>query len=82
MNICHPVFEDFQIYDSYATRPGKGQYAALDRARKFARTHHWYCKLDVRKYFDSIRHDILLRKLELRFKDKQVLEMFRRIISS
>jgi len=30
MNICHPVFEKFQIFDSYATRVGKGQYAALE----------------------------------------------------
>jgi hypothetical protein len=82
MNICHPVFEDFQIFDSYATRLGKGQYAALERAQKFARTHRWYCKLDVRKYFDSIRHDILLQKLEQKFKDKQVLVIFRMIISS
>ena len=30
INICHPVFERFQISDSYATRKDKGQYAALD----------------------------------------------------
>jgi RNA-directed DNA polymerase len=32
MNICHPYFERYQIYDSYASRIGKGTYAALERA--------------------------------------------------
>lgn len=82
MNVCHPVFESFQIYDSYATRPGKGQYAALDRAKHYNKQYRWFCKLDVRKYFDSINHEILLQKLQHKFKDKVLLKLFSRIISS
>jgi hypothetical protein len=33
MNVSEPVFEQFQIFDSYASRRGKGQFAALERAR-------------------------------------------------
>ena len=71
MNVCHPVFERFQIYDSYATRLGKGQYAALERAKVYSHKYQWFCKLDVRKYFDSIDHDVLYTllntKLKIRF---------------
>lgn len=35
MNVCHPIFESYQIYDSYATRIGKGVYAAVERAKTF-----------------------------------------------
>ena len=82
MNVCHQVFERFQIYGSYATRPGKGQYAALDRAREHTRRYRWFCKLDVRKFFDSIDHGVLYRQLRRKFKDREVLALFRRILDS
>lgn len=82
MNMCHPVFESFLIFDTYATRKGKGQYAALDRAKGFSRQYRWFCKMDVRKYFDSVDHGILLSKLERRFKDARLLDLFRQIVNS
>lgn len=82
MNVCHPVFERFQIYDSYATRVGKGQYAALERAKKHTLRYRWFCKLDVRKFFDSISHERLYALLCRRFKDPLLLHLFRRIIHS
>ena len=39
MNVCHEYFERAQIADSYASRKGKGTYAALDRAKKY--TNPW-----------------------------------------
>lgn len=82
MNICHPIFERFLIYDTYATRIGKGQFAALDRAKIYAKQYTWFCKMDIRKYFDSIDHSILFEKLQSIFKDPHLLELFRRIIES
>jgi uncharacterized membrane protein len=82
MNICHPIFERFLIYDTYATRIGKGQFAALDRAKIYAKKYTWFCKMDIRKYFDSIDHNILFEKLQSKFKDHHLLELFHRIIAS
>jgi len=82
MNMCEPVFERYQIHDSYASRKGKGTYAALERARCFTRRYRWFLKLDVRKYFDSIDHQVLKRLLGRLFKDREVLDLFDRIIES
>ncbi len=82
MNICHPVFEQVQLFDSYATRVNKGQYAALERAKQFQNKYKWFCKLDVRKYFDSIDHQVLKTLLRHKFKDYQLLDLFNRIIGS
>lgn len=82
MNICHPIFEDFQISDSYATRIDKGTYAALHRAEYFQKKYKWFLKLDVRKYFDSIDQQVLLGLLERRFKEKGLQSIFKQIISS
>ena len=82
MNICHPVFEGFQIFDSYASRKGKGTYAAIHRALTFNQKHHWFLKLDVRKFFDSVDHSVLYSLLSRKFKEEKLLSIFQQIITS
>lgn len=82
MNICHPFFERVQIFDSYASRIGKGTYAALQRAQYFNQRYQWFLKLDFRKYFDSLDHTILKQQLSRLFKDPLLLKIFERIIDS
>jgi len=54
MNLCEPVLERAAVFDSYACRKGKGRLLAVERAQGYARTHGWFLKMDIRKYFDSI----------------------------
>jgi retron-type reverse transcriptase len=82
INVCYDSFERYQIYDSYACRPGKGTYAALERAKIFQRKYQWFLKLDVRKYFYSISHNVLKHLLEKRFKEYRLLNIFGSIIDS
>jgi RNA-directed DNA polymerase len=82
MNICHPFFEKQQVDGSYASRPGRGTYAALDKARAYNRHYRWFLKLDVRKYFQSIDHVVLNMQLRRLFKDQSLLLIFNRIIES
>ena len=76
MNVCHPVFEKAQIFDSYASRVGKGTYAALDKAKQFTKRYQWFLKLDFRKYFDNIDHTVLKKQLRGLFKDIRLLNIF------
>ncbi len=82
MNVCKKYFERHLIFDTYATREGKGVYAAIDRARVGIRRYRYVAKLDVRKYFDSINHQILKTKLLRLFKDHKLLHLFYSIIDS
>lgn len=82
MNVCHDSFECFQVYDSYATRVGKGTEAAIKRAAAFQKKYQYFLKIDCRKYFDSIDHDILKKQLNGRFKDNSLLELMYNIIDS
>ena len=82
MRICHPVFDDFQIYDSYASRIGKGTYKALERTQYFCKRYRWFAKLDVCKYFDSIDHKVMLQQLSRLFKDRQLLLYFQELLAS
>ncbi len=82
MNICHASFENHQVAGSFASRTGKGTYAALDKARQYNRRYRWFLKLDVRKYFESIDHAILKRQLHRLFKEPPLLRLFGQIIDS
>lgn len=82
MNVCEPILETYAIYDSYACRKGKGNRRALSRAQAFSRRFEWYLKLDIRKYFDSIDHAIVMAQLGRRFKDHDVLQLFHKLLES
>jgi len=82
MNVCHCYFEKYLIFDTYATRLNKGTYKALDRAKIFQKRFQWFLKFDIRKYFDSIRHNILKEMLNNKFKDEKLLFIFQKILNS
>ncbi len=82
MNICEPVLESYAIYDSYACRKGKGNRLALAKAQKFCKIYDWYLKLDIRKYFDSIDHSAMMEQLSRRFKDKDLLRLFQKLLET
>lgn len=82
MNICEPVLDAYSIYDSYACLPGKGAHRAVARAREFVGASGCYLKLDIRKYFNSIDHAIMLELLVRRFKDRQLLALFAKILAT
>lgn len=82
MNLCEPVLEAYAIHDSYACRKAKGNRKALTRALGFAGRYGWYLKLDIRKYFDSIDHGILLDQLARRFKDRDLLRLFETLLAT
>ena len=80
MRICHPVFDSFQTDDSFASRKGRGQYAALERTQCLTRRFQWFAKLDMCKYFDSIDHLVMLSQLARLFKDHQLMLYFRDLL--
>lgn len=82
MNVCHADFERYQTLDSYASRLGRGTYAALEKAIANQKRYRYCLKLDIRKYFDSVRHDVLKQQLCRLYKDARLLNVFEQIIDS
>ncbi|MEY3277143.1 MAG: hypothetical protein RL153_2411 [Verrucomicrobiota bacterium] len=82
MAVCGPVLDRALIHHTYACREGKGVHAALEAAEANARRHGWHVKLDVRRYFDSIEHGRLIKMLERRFKEWNVLSLFWSILET
>ena len=72
-NVLEPIFERSFIFDSYACRRGKGTHASVDRYIRFARLNRYVLKCDVRKFFPSVDHQILMEQLGRKIKDPNVL---------
>ena len=87
--ILYPHFDKKFISDSYSCRLGKGTHRAMDRFRCFARKvsknnikQCWVLKCDIKKFFASVNHGIMLKILNEYVSDKNVIWLLGRIISS
>lgn len=86
MNVVAPIWDRLFIYDSYACRKGKGTHAGVKRTVKFLRksVQQWnkvYClKCDIKKFFPSINHRIMLQTIERNIKCQDTIQLFEQII--
>lgn len=85
----YPFYDSIFTADSFSCRKEKGMHRALNRfcmmARKASRNHMrtcWVLKCDVRKFFASIDHEILIRLLSERIKDRKFILLLSRVINS
>jgi len=81
-NIIEPLFDKTFIHDSYACRKGKGTHKAVERYSLFARKNRYVLKCDIRKYFQSIDHEILVQMVAKKIRCEKTLWLIREIIGS
>lgn len=81
--LLEPALDRYAIGDSFACRAGKGQHAAVARARELVRGAQvggWYMKGDVAAYFASIHHERLMELLARRVSDPTLLGFIEKIV--
>ncbi len=85
-NIIEPMFEKRFISDSFSCRKKKGTHIGAKRLSKFVRAHSnkktYVLKCDIRKYFDSMDHEILIELLERKIRDERVMWLLKEVIES
>jgi RNA-directed DNA polymerase len=81
--ILEPIFEaDFQPR-SFGYRPKRTAHDAVHRVtREVARGKTLVIDVDLRAYFDSVRHDLLLEKVAKRVQDADVLHLLKLILKA
>jgi len=81
--ILEPIFEaDFQE-GSYGYRPKRNPHAAVNRvAEAVVKNKTRVIDLDLRAYFDNVRHDILLKKVAERINDDKVMRLLKLIFKA
>ena len=81
--ILEPIFEaDFQS-GSYGYRPKRSTHEAVDRvAKAIVQGLTRIIDLDLRAYFDSVQHSLLLEKVARRVQDRSVMKLLKMILKS
>jgi RNA-directed DNA polymerase len=79
--ILEAVFEADFCSNSYGFRPKRSPHRALAEVRRSVmRRMSTVIDVDLSRYFDTIRHSVLLDKIAKRIQDPQVLHLVKQII--
>jgi hypothetical protein len=85
----YQIFDPSFIHDVYSSRDLKGTHAGVDRFNEFSKKVSanftqpaFALKCDIRKFFDSIDHRILLDILKTRIRDPDFLWLLEEIVES
>lgn len=86
MLIIEPILLNYFTNDTYSAIPERGIHLCLNRLKKALKTdvpNTQYClKMDAKKFYPSINHEILKSKYRGLFKDKELLWLIDEIIES
>lgn len=87
--VLYPFFDKLFISDSFSCRLKKGAHKALDRFCSFSYIVSknntqtcWILKCDLKKFFATIDHEILITILEKYIPDKDIIWLLKGIINS
>lgn len=85
----YPIMDKRFIHDSYSCRIMRGAHLALKRFKQFANKASqnntktlWILKCDIRKFFASVDHGILINILTSHISEAEVVDLIKRVVAS
>jgi RNA-directed DNA polymerase len=88
-NILNPIFEPTFIPNSFSNRVGKGTHAGVEELARLLRQESknfrkpcLALKCDIKKFFDSVNHKVLMEIISRRIKDPAALNLIKEIVES
>jgi retron-type reverse transcriptase len=88
-NFLYSLFDSSFIFDSYSCRLNKGTHKGIKRlyqfTRKVSKNYTRNCfvlKCDIKQFFASVDHGILVKLLEEKITDEDILSLLKEIIYS
>lgn len=76
-----PQFEREFSDNSYGFRAGRNAHQAVRQVREYIRAkYRFIVDIDLAAFFDNVNHDVLMRLLANRVKDKRVLQLIGRYL--
>lgn len=89
VRVIEPMFDKAFIFDSWSCRKTKGTHAAVNRLQQIAHKLSqnntqivWALKLDIKKFFESMDHEVLLNILSRKIKDLRTMLLLEEIVDS
>lgn len=81
--VLSPVFERVFSDNSFGFRPNRSAHDAINRVvGLYNEGYHYVVDLDLKAYFDTVNHDMLMKFLERYIDDRWTLRLIRRFLTS
>ena len=83
LQVMGPLFEPGFSDHSYGFRPGRSAHqAVLQACRYLAEGYRWVVDIDLETFFDQVNHDLLMSRVARKIRDKRLLKLIRRYLST
>jgi RNA-directed DNA polymerase len=76
--VIEPRIENIFIEDSYGYRPKKSALDAIGVLRERCWKYKWLIEFDIKKMFDNISHDLIMKAVKLHVEEKWCLLLIER----
>jgi RNA-directed DNA polymerase len=74
--VLSPIFDPTFSDSSFGFRPGRSAHHAVCKAREYIRKgYRITVDMDLSKFFDTVNHDVLMRRVARKVRDKRVLRL-------
>lgn len=80
----YEIYDKIFIHDAWSCRKNKGLLGTIERTQKFLGKYKnsFVWRADIKKFFDSVDHKVLLKILSLRIKDEKAINLLKKNIKS
>jgi RNA-directed DNA polymerase len=83
LNILEPIFEPTFHEHSYGFRANRSTHTAIEHVvQSMQEGKEWVLEVDIRKYFDTVNHELLLDAVNEEISDGSVLRLIRLFLES
>lgn len=83
LQVLTPLLDPHFSDNSYGFRPGRSCHHAVKAALGHVEAGYRYVvDIDLEKFFDRVNHDVLMARVARRVKDKRILYLIRRYLTS
>ncbi|NJM43720.1 MAG: RNA-dependent DNA polymerase [Brachymonas sp.] len=82
VRVIEPLFEAVFLPHSFANRKGKGTHRAIAKAKGHAQEQPFVLQCDLKQFFASVDHEILMHLLAQRISCERTLELAKNILQS
>ena len=81
-SILEKIYEPILEESSHGFRPGRSPHTALETIKQEWTAVKWLIDMDLRSYFDTINHDLLMSLLQKRIGDTRFLRLIRAMLDA
>jgi len=79
--VLNPIFDPGFSDSSFGFRPRRSAHGAIWQVNNYVKSGYGYAvDLDLEKFFDTVNHDVLMRHVALKVRDKSVLKLIGRYL--